>query len=117
VAESPTSSFLAGGTTEVDLIRAGLSPSDHLVDINALPLSGVHDLPDGGLHIGALARMSDVRDDVVGPLGAKGVGEIGQVGVAAAIANAVFHATGRRVRELPIVPERVMDPPSMSNGP
>lgn len=39
----------------------------------------------------------EVRDEVVGPLGAKGVGEIGQVGVAAAIANAVFHATGRRI--------------------
>jgi xanthine dehydrogenase YagR molybdenum-binding subunit len=52
----------------------------------------------------------EVRDDVVNPLGVKGVGEIGQVGVAAAIANAVFHATGRRVRELPIAPELVMDP-------
>jgi len=39
------------------------------------------------------------------------VGEIGQVGVAAAIANAVFHATGRRIRTLPISPELVMDPP------
>jgi CO/xanthine dehydrogenase Mo-binding subunit len=53
----------------------------------------------------------DVRDDLVGPLGAKGVGEIGQVGAAAAIANAVFHATGRRIRELPMAPELVMDPP------
>jgi xanthine dehydrogenase YagS FAD-binding subunit len=60
VAASPTAAFLAGGTTEVDLIRAGVSPSEHLVDINALPLTGVDDLPDGGLHIGALARMNDV---------------------------------------------------------
>lgn len=60
VAASPTAAFLAGGTTEVDLIRAGVSPSEHLVDINALPLTGVDDLPDGGLYIGALARMSDV---------------------------------------------------------
>jgi xanthine dehydrogenase YagR molybdenum-binding subunit len=36
------------------------------------------------------------------------VGEIGQVGVAAAIANAVFHATGRRIREFPITAELVM---------
>ncbi|MGW2775852.1 xanthine dehydrogenase [Streptomyces olivaceoviridis] len=36
------------------------------------------------------------------PLGVKGVGEIGQVGAAAAIANAVQHATGRRVRRTPI---------------
>ena len=51
-----------------------------------------------------------MHDDVVNPLGVKGVGEIGQVGAAAAIANAVFHATGRRVRELPIAAELVMDP-------
>jgi xanthine dehydrogenase YagR molybdenum-binding subunit len=52
----------------------------------------------------------DVHDELVGPLGAKGVGEIGQVGVAAAIANAVFHATGRRIQALPMTPELVMDP-------
>jgi xanthine dehydrogenase YagS FAD-binding subunit len=56
----PASAFLAGGTTEVDLIRAGISHSDHLVDINDLPLTAVEDRADGGLHIGALARMSDV---------------------------------------------------------
>jgi xanthine dehydrogenase YagR molybdenum-binding subunit len=38
----------------------------------------------------------------VNPLGAKGLGEPGVVGVAAAVANAVFHATGTRVRDLPI---------------
>jgi xanthine dehydrogenase YagS FAD-binding subunit len=59
-ATSPTSAFLAGGTTEVDLIRAGISHTDHLVDINDLPLTAVELRPDGGLHIGALARMSDV---------------------------------------------------------
>jgi xanthine dehydrogenase YagS FAD-binding subunit len=57
---NPASAFLAGGTTEVDLIRAGISPSQHLVDINDLPLDEVEDLPDGGLRIGALARMNDV---------------------------------------------------------
>ena len=56
----PGSAFLAGGTTEVDLIRAGIARTDHLVDVNALPLAAVEDLPDGGLRIGALARMSDV---------------------------------------------------------
>ena len=44
----------------------------------------------------------DEPDPLVNPLGIKGVGEIGVVGVAAAIANAVFHATGTRVRDLPI---------------
>ncbi len=59
-AANPASAFLAGGTTEVDLIRAGISHSRHLVDINELPLNAVEDRFDGGLHIGALARMSDV---------------------------------------------------------
>ena len=60
VAHDPGSAFLAGGTTEVDLIRAGIATPDHLVDINDLPLAHIDDLPDGGLRIGALARMSDV---------------------------------------------------------
>ena len=51
----------------------------------------------------------EVEDDVVGPLGVKGVGEVGQVGAAAAIANAVFHATGRRMNELPMTAEVVMN--------
>jgi xanthine dehydrogenase YagR molybdenum-binding subunit len=49
-----------------------------------------------------------VDDHVAGPLGVKGVGEIGQVGSAAAIANAVWHATGYRVRELPIAIEHLL---------
>jgi xanthine dehydrogenase YagR molybdenum-binding subunit len=47
-------------------------------------------------------------DPHVNPLGVKGVGEITLVGVAAAIANAVHHATGRRIRELPITLERLL---------
>jgi len=48
------------------------------------------------------------NDPYVNPLGVKGVGELAFVGVAPAIANAVFHATGRRVRDLPITPEKLM---------
>ncbi|MGZ5120060.1 MAG: xanthine dehydrogenase family protein molybdopterin-binding subunit [Burkholderiales bacterium] len=49
----------------------------------------------------------DERDDIINPLGVKGVGEIGVIGTAAAIANAVFHATGKRVRDLPITLDKV----------
>lgn len=49
----------------------------------------------------------DEPDDQVNPLGIKGVGEIGIVGVAAAIANAVYHATGTRVRDLPITLDKL----------
>ena len=50
----------------------------------------------------------DECDEEINPLGIKGVGEIGIVGVAAAIANAVFHATGKRVRGLPITLDKLM---------
>jgi len=49
----------------------------------------------------------DEPDDIVNPLGIKGLGEIGVVGVAAAIANAVYHATGKRVRDLPITLDKL----------
>ena len=60
VSANPSSSFLAGGTTEVDLVRLGVAHPDLLVDINELPLAELEELPGGGLRIGALARMSDV---------------------------------------------------------
>jgi len=47
-------------------------------------------------------------DRIVNPLGVKGMGELGMVGIPAAIANAVFHATGRRVRDLPITPDKLL---------
>lgn len=50
----------------------------------------------------------DESDSVVNPLGAKGVGEIGVVGVAAAIANAIWHATGKRIRDLPITLDKLL---------
>jgi xanthine dehydrogenase YagR molybdenum-binding subunit len=49
----------------------------------------------------------DEPDDTVNPLGIKGLGEIGIVGVAAAIANAVYHAIGKRVRDLPITLDKL----------
>lgn len=62
VSADPGSAFLAGGTTEVDLLRLDVVRPDRLVDINALPLTRIEDLPGGGLRLGALARMSDVAE-------------------------------------------------------
>jgi xanthine dehydrogenase YagR molybdenum-binding subunit len=66
-------------------------------------------------HIPVNADIPDVdvlfveeHDDIVNPLGAKGLGEIGIVGVAAAVGNAVFHATGKRVRSLPITLDKTV---------
>src|SRR5690606_18112535 len=48
------------------------------------------------------------HDSVVNDLGSKGVGEIGIIGVAAAVANAIYHATGKRGRDLPITLEKLL---------
>lgn len=66
-------------------------------------------------HVPVNADIGDIEvlfvpehDEQVNPLGAKGLGEVGMVGVAAAVANAVFNATGRRIRELPITLDKLM---------
>ncbi len=72
-----------------------------------------HDLAQ--YHVPVNADIEDIEavaidedDAELNPMGSKGIGEIGIVGTAAAVANAVFHATGRRVRELPIRLDRVL---------
>ena len=66
-------------------------------------------------HIPAHADIADIdvifvdeNDEKVSPLGVKGLGEIGIVGTAAAVANAIFHATGKRVRDFPITIDKVL---------
>ncbi|MEO7659065.1 MAG: xanthine dehydrogenase family protein molybdopterin-binding subunit, partial [Pyrinomonadaceae bacterium] len=66
-------------------------------------------------HVPVNADIIDVEtffveedDKIVNPLGVKGMGELGMVGVPAAIANAVFHATGKRVRDLPITIDKLL---------
>ena len=67
-----------------------------------------------GYHVAAHADVPHIEADWVDdpdpddPVGIKGIGEVGIVGAAAAIANAVWHATGVRHRSLPIRPDRVL---------
>ena len=68
----------------------------------------------GEYHVPVNADVHDIKvifvdepDDIINPLGIKGLGEIGLVGVAAAVANAVYHATGKRVRDLPITLDKL----------
>ncbi|TXL85572.1 xanthine dehydrogenase family protein molybdopterin-binding subunit [Streptomyces sp. IB2014 016-6] len=75
------------------IVNANLA--DYLVPVNA-------DVPD------IKAIYLDGEDREAGPLGVKGLGEVVHVGVAPAIANAVFNATGRRVRQLPITAEALL---------
>jgi xanthine dehydrogenase YagR molybdenum-binding subunit len=72
-----------------------------------------HSLAEYHVPVNADVHAIDVifveeKDEEINPLGVKGVGEIGIVGTAAAIANAVYHATGKRVRDLPITLDKLM---------
>ncbi|HYH30769.1 MAG TPA: xanthine dehydrogenase family protein molybdopterin-binding subunit [Pseudonocardia sp.] len=73
-----------------------------------------HDLAE--YHVVVNADIGDVQahwldgaDPHVNPMGSKGIGEIGIVGTAAAVSNAVFHATGVRVRDLPVTLDKLLD--------
>jgi xanthine dehydrogenase YagR molybdenum-binding subunit len=84
--------------TEIDATEARYvndNLADYLIPVNA-------DVPD--LQI----IMVREQDDRVNPAGIKGIGEVGIVGMNAAVANAVYHATGIRVRDLPIRPEKLL---------
>jgi xanthine dehydrogenase YagR molybdenum-binding subunit len=70
----------------------------------------------GEYHIPAHADIADIEvifveehDEKVSPIGVKGLGEIGIVGTASAVANAIFHATGKRVRDFPITIDKLLD--------
>jgi xanthine dehydrogenase YagR molybdenum-binding subunit len=70
-------------------------------------------LADYHVPVNADIRAIDIafvpeEDRIVNPLGAKGIGEIGITGVAAAIGNALFHATGKRIRDLPFTPDKLV---------
>jgi xanthine dehydrogenase YagR molybdenum-binding subunit len=69
--------------------------ADYLVPVNA-------DIED------VAVILVPERDNQVNPLGIKGLGELGNVGTNAAVANAVYHATGRRIRDLPIRLEKLL---------
>jgi xanthine dehydrogenase YagR molybdenum-binding subunit len=71
------------------------SLADYHVPVNA-------DIPD--MHI----EFIDEHDPYINAMGVKGIGEISIVGVAAAVSNAIFHATGRRLRDLPMTPNKVL---------
>lgn len=90
--------------TEIDRVRARYTNTDlaeYLIPINAdIEIAEVIFVPE--------------EDRLVNDLGIKGLGELGNVGTNAAVANAVYHATGVRVRDLPIRLEKLLDAPAIS---
>jgi xanthine dehydrogenase YagR molybdenum-binding subunit len=73
---------------------ANATLGDYIVPVNA-------DIPD--MQVAFVGSH-----DPANPIGTKGIGEIGLVGIAPAVANAVFHATGRRIRSLPITMDKLL---------
>jgi xanthine dehydrogenase YagR molybdenum-binding subunit len=96
---------MVGGIGMALMERAVLDPrdgrvvnahmADYLVPVNL-------DIPDLGV------RFVEEDDPRVNPIGAKGLGELALIGTAPAIANAIFHATGKRIRELPVRVESLL---------
>lgn len=85
--------------------------------LERLPVDPATGLPLGEYYLPTHADVPafdidfvDVPDHALDPIGVRGIGEIGACGVPAAIANAIFHATGRRLRDLPITVEDLMIP-------
>jgi xanthine dehydrogenase YagR molybdenum-binding subunit len=81
--------------------RLGRWLSKNLAGV-ALPVNA--DIPSSGIDVGFVQEV----DEHASPIGGKGIGELGATGIDAAVADAVFHATGRRIRELPITPDKLI---------
>ncbi len=69
--------------------------ANYLVPVNA-------DMPE------FVVEFINKPDTIISPIGARGIGEIGITGITAAINNAIYHATGKRVRELPVTPDKLL---------
>jgi xanthine dehydrogenase YagR molybdenum-binding subunit len=79
--------------------RTGRAVNNNLAEYH-VPVN----LDIGTIEVSAL----DIPDKNFNPLGARGIGEIGITGASAAIANAIYHATGKRIREAPITPDKLL---------
>ena len=84
--------------TEYDS-RTGLPVNANLAEYH-IPTNA--DIPEIDVH------FVGEPDFAFNPIGARGIGEIGITGIAAAVANAVYHATGKRIRDLPITPDKLI---------
>ncbi|AQS70940.1 xanthine dehydrogenase family protein molybdopterin-binding subunit [Streptomyces pactum] len=100
----------------------GISMALHEEAVRDRASGGLYGPDLAGYHVATHADVPDIEADWVDdpdqddPVGIKGVGEIGIVGAAAAVANAVWHATGVRHRNLPIRPDRVLSAGAAGGG-
>ena len=91
----------------------GMALQEHTVRDRRTARAVTRDLADYHIPVHADIPEIDVSfvdepDPFVNPLGIKGIGELGITGITAAIANAVYHATGKRIRDLPITLDKLL---------
>lgn len=107
-ARTARSQFIGGMTMGLGMALTEHSTMDLVFgDLREHDLASYHvpvcaDVPDIEAH------WVDEHDPHLNPMGSKGIGEIGIVGTAAAIANAVHHACGVRLRALPLTPDHLL---------
>jgi len=109
IAESTARSQMVGGAVG----GIGMALTEELFIDNRYGRYTNHNFADYHVPVNADAPPIDVLfvnkpDNIISPTGAKGIGEIALVGVAPAIANAVYNATGKRIRQLPITPDKLL---------
>ncbi|MFJ7334186.1 xanthine dehydrogenase family protein molybdopterin-binding subunit [Streptomyces sp. NPDC101116] len=107
-ARTARSQFVGGMTMGLGMaLTEGSTMDAAFGDFTESDLASYH-VPVHADVAGIEAHWLDEEDSRLNPMGSKGIGEIGIVGTAAAIGNAVHHATGVRLRELPLTPDRVL---------
>ncbi len=109
VTAKPARSQILGGT----IMGIGMALTEETVYDPHTGMPATANLADYHVPVNADAPPIEVYfvgepDFAFNPIGARGMGEIGITGAAAAVANAVFHATGKRVRDLPITPDKLI---------
>jgi xanthine dehydrogenase YagR molybdenum-binding subunit len=102
------SQIIGGITMGIGMALLEETVTDHRYGRIVNPNLGEYHVPVNADIPAIEAYFVEENDPHVNPIGAKGIGEIGITGVAAAVANAIYHATGKRVRDLPITPDKLL---------
>lgn len=107
-AKTARSQIIGGAVFGIGSVLMEATERDpHFARYTNADLAGYH-IPTNADIPAMTVEFVEENDPYINAMGVKGIGEIATVGVAAAVANAVFHATGKRLRDLPLTPEKVL---------
>ena len=107
-AKTARSQIIGGAVFGIGAVLMEATERDpHFARYTNSDLAGYH-IPTNADIPAMTVEFVEEHDPFINAMGVKGIGEIATVGVGAAVANAIFHATGKRLRDLPLTPEKVM---------